>query len=126
MKSFLVSLLIGAIVVAGSVFYTSRIEKVSGVLVKSNRDIINYLKEEDYKKAAEVTRNMAEYVDKEKLSLAIIMDHTDLDKIEMGLAELEGYVVGEVQTDALAKCSMIDVMLRHMPKNYKLKLENIL
>ena len=69
---------------------------------------------------------MADYVDEKKLSLAIIMDHTDLDKIEMGIAELKGYIEGEIKTDALAKCNSLDVMIRHMPKNYKLKIENVL
>lgn len=126
MKSFIVSLIIGALVIFGSIFYTDRIEMVSEKLVEDNAEIINCLKKEDFETAGKLTADMSDYVNKKKLSLAIIMDHSDLDKIEMGIAELEGYIEGEIKTDALAKCSMIDVMVRHMPKNYKLKLENIL
>lgn len=126
MKSFIVSLIIGITVIAGTVFYTHRIEVVSEKLSKDNKKLIEVLNDEDFEKALELTNNMDDYVNEKKLSLAIIMDHTDLDKIEMGIAELKGYIEGEIKTDALAKCNSLDVMLRHMPKNYKLKIENVL
>lgn len=126
MRSFITSLIIAALIISGTVFYTHRIEVVSEKLLKDNRTIISSLKEEDFETASALTSDMAEYVNDKKISLAIIMDHTDLDKIESGIAELEGYIDGRIKTDALAKCNTLDVMIRHMPKNYKLKIENIL
>lgn len=126
MKSFIISVIIGIFVVLGSMYYTYSIEKVSKELIEDNKKLVLLLKEEDFKGASKLAGDMADYLDKEKIKLAIIMDHSELDKIEMGIAELEGYIEGEIKTDALAKCSMIDVMVRHMPKNYKVKLENVL
>lgn len=126
MKSFAVAIVIAVFVVAGSLFYTHQIETVSDSLVSENLRVTQLLEEENYDEALECAEKMAEYVDRKKLSLAIIMDHGDLDKIELSVAELSGYIKGRVQTDSLAKCGMLNVMLRHMPKNYKLKIENIL
>ncbi len=126
MKSFIISVIIGILVVWGCMYSTHCIERVSAELKEDNKKIVEFLKKDDYEEAEKVADNMSEYLDKEKTRLAIIMDHTDLDKIELGIAELEGYIEGKIKTDALAKCSMIDVMVRHMPKNYKVKFENVL
>ena len=69
---------------------------------------------------------MQEFVNKKKTTLAVIMDHGDLDKIESGIAELESYILHKIKPDALAKCNALDVLIRHMPKNHKLKIENVL
>ena len=126
MKSFIISLIIAAIIVGGTVFFTHRIEETSEKLLKDNRKVISCLENDNYKTAHSVTQDMIEFVNEAKISLAIIMDHSDLDKIESGIAELESYIDSEIKADALAKCSVLDVLIRHMPKNYKLKIENIL
>lgn len=126
MKSFIISVIIGILVISGCMYSTYCIENVSKELREDNKKIVNFLKEEDFRGAKEVAKDMSDYLDEEKVKLAIIMDHSELDKIELGIAELEGYIEGEIKTDALAKCSMIDVMVRHMPKNYKVKFENVL
>lgn len=126
MKSFIASLIIAVIIVSGTVFYTHRIELVSEKLAEDNQKIISLIEKDDFDSASEFTKDMADYVDKKKIALAIIMDHSDLDKIETSIAELQGYIEGKVKTDSVAKCNTLDVMIRHMPKNYKLKIENIL
>ncbi len=126
MRSFIISLIIAGIVVASSLFFVGEIEKVSKSVGESVEEIVEALDAEDFEKAGALTEEMAEYVDREKITLAVIMDHTQLDKIESEIAELEGYIKGRVKNDALAKCNVIDVQVRHMPKNYKLKIENIL
>ena len=126
MKSFMVSLGIAILIIGGTMFFTHRIEETSKKLLEDNRKIISCLKDDNYKKAHTITKDMKEYVNETKISLAIIMDHGDLDKIESGIAELESYIDSEIKADALAKCNTLDVLIRHMPKNHKLKIENIL
>ena len=126
MKSFITSLIIAIIIVSSSFFFTHSIEKTSKKLLKDNREIIELIKDDNYEKAYSLTKDMQKYVDKKKISLAVIMDHGDLDKIESGIAELESYIDHEIKPDALAKCNTLDVIIRHMPKNYKLKIENVL
>lgn len=126
MKSFIAAVIIAVGVICGSLFYTWKIESASDALVSENNQILALLKEESYAEALSRTERMAEYVDKKKLSLSIIMDHSELDKIELAISELAGYIEGEIKTDSLAKCSTLGIMLRHMPKNYRLKIENIL
>ena len=48
------------------------------------------------------------------------------DKIEMNISEVEGYINGGEQTDAVSHCRVLGFLFEHLPKNYKFKLENIL
>lgn len=126
MKSFFTALIIALVIAAGTFFYTHNIEVISEKLLADNRRIITCIKDNEYEEAYELTKNMDEYMNETKISLAVIMDHSDLDKIESGIAELESYILSEIKSDALAKCNALDVLIRHMPKNYKLKIENVL
>ena len=126
MRSFIIALIIAGLIVGGTIFSTYRIEVVSGKILDDNQKVVEAVNSNDFKKAKTLARNMAEYVDDKKMSLSIIMDHGDLDKIEQGVAELEGYIEGEAKFDSLAKCKFLDVLIRHLPRNYKLKIENVL
>lgn len=126
MRSFIISLVIAVLIVGGTVFSTYRIEVVSRKILDDNKKVVDAVNEEDYKKAKDLAQHMAEYVDDKKMSLSLIMDHGDLDKIEQGVAELQGYIEGEAKFDSIAKCKFLDVLIRHLPRNYKLKIENVL
>lgn len=126
MKSFIVSVIIAVIVVAWSLFFVNQIEDFSVKLGVDLEGIVLALGREDYSSAGKLAKEMGDYVDEEKLRLAAMLDHTLLDKIETDIAELRGFIECEVKNDAIAKCRVLDVQIRHMPKNHKLKLENIL
>lgn len=126
MRSFIVSVIIAAAIIFACFFHTYHIEKVSVNLLKSNNALHYALENEDFESAEILTENMTEYIKNKKFSLAAIMDHNELNKIETNLAELDTYIKNNVKADALAKCSTIDVILRNMPQNYRLKIENIL
>ena len=55
-----------------------------------------------------------------------IIPTRDFDKIEMNISEVEGYINGGEQTDAVSHCRVLGFLFEHLPKNYKFKLENIL
>ncbi len=126
MKSFIAALIIAVAVVASNVFFLQRVEEFSEVVGAELEKTVAALEAEDYAQAAAVSKAMGEFVDREKLSLAAILDHTQLDKIEVDIAELRSYIECEVKNDAIAKCRSVDVLIRHLPKNHKLKIENIL
>lgn len=126
MRSFIIALVIAGLIAGGTVFSTYRIEVVSRKILDDNKKVVDAVNEEDYKKAKDLAQHMAEYVDDKKMSLSLIMDHGDLDKIEQGVAELQGYIEGEAKFDSIAKCKFLDVLIRHLPRNYKLKIENVL
>lgn len=126
MKSVVVSAVIAAVVVVGSLCYSHNLEKVSGELSDINENIRQLLREEDYVNASSQVERMKSYLDQKRPVLAAIGNHEELDTIEMNLSELMEYSVGENKTDALSICRVLGFMFEHLPENYKLKWENIL
>lgn len=126
MKSVVVSVIIAVIVIAGSLFYTRSLEKVSGELIEINKQISERIEAEDYSGANSEIERLSAYLDSRRAVLDAIGDHEEMDNIEMNLSELEEYAKGEKKTDALSRCRVLDFLFEHLPLNYKLKLENIL
>ncbi len=126
MKGVIISLCIAVVMVVGSVIYTSHIDAVSEELAEMNRSIIMALEEADFDAAERETVKMAEYLDKKDTVLAATGNHEEIDTIEINVFELVSYIHGEQKTDALARCNVLGFLFEHLPKNYKLKLENIL
>lgn len=126
MKSVVVSVIIAVIVVAGSLFYTRSLEKVSEELIEINKQVSERIEAEDYSGANSEIERLSAYLDSRRAVLDAIGNHEEMDNIEMNLSELEEYTKGEKKTDALSRCRVLNFLFEHLPLNYKLKLENIL
>ena len=126
MKSFLCALVIAVVMVAGSFFYTRHIDKISDELTNGNQLIIELVEKGDFSAAVGVVNQLSDFVADKKAVLAATGNHEEIDKIEIYLAELEQYLKDGVRTDALARCSILDKLFEYMPKNYRLRTENIL
>ena len=122
MKSFFTAIVIAAVIIVGSVFYTRELNEISENMMEHNNQIMNMIHNDDFESAV----GQVQDVEEKKISLSMIIDHSTLDKIESNLSELAGYVEGYAKTDALAKSRVLDILFEYLPKNYKLRLENIL
>ena len=126
MKSFVISVIIAAVMVAGSLFYTSSLERVSGELNDINTRVSKLLDEDDFLGADSEIEHMKSYLDSRRAVLDATGNHEEIDKIEMNISELSEYTKGEKKTDALSRCRVLSFLFEHLPLNYKLKFENIL
>jgi len=126
MKGVWISLSIAAAVIIGSIVYTNHIDNVSQELCGINDRIMVHLETENYSDAAYEAEKLSEYLEKKRTVLDATGDHDELNKIEINISEMSGFIEGEQQFDAISKCMVLDFMFSHLPRNYKLKLENIL
>lgn len=126
MRSFVISMIILAMIVAGSVFSIKYIEKITDNMVAKNERITEALKNRDFHSASDFAQELDEYIKEKRVILSMVMDHNSLTTIEVYVGELEQYVKDEVRHDALAKSAVLDRLFKELPKNYKLEAENIL
>ena len=126
MKGVIVSLFIAAAIVAGSAAYTSHTKKVSRELGEINAGVMESLEKCDYDGAAEKIEKLSGYLEEKRMVLSATGNHEELDKIEINISEMSGYTDGKQQIDAIAHCKVLDFLFEHLPKNYELKLGNIL
>ena len=126
MKSFMITLVLAAVMVMSGIFCSSYIDRVARELSERNQTIGELIRHADYSAATKQAEMLSEKIEKKKIVLAITLDHTELDKIETNLAELLSYSKDRQAYDAAAKCQTLHFLFRHLPKNYQLKWENIL
>lgn len=126
MKSLIISLVIAIAIIGSSIFYQAHLNSVSKELISKNDKIEESIKKGDYIAAKNLTDDSMAYLEKQRTILAATDNHEVLDKIEMNLNELYEYIKGSQETDAMSKCSVLRFLYEHLPKNYELKLENIL
>ena len=126
MKSFITSLIIAAFIVAGSIAYGMHIDNVSSELVSINERLTDAIEAEDFEGAREIVGEVPSYFGKKRVMLGATDNHEVLDKIEINIQELSSYVEGYQKTDAISRCRVLGYLYEHLPKNYKLKFENIL
>ncbi len=126
MKSFITSLVIAAFIIAGSIAYGAHIDNVSSELLDINARLTDAVEEDDFDAAMNSVNEARAYFDKKRAMLGATDNHETLDKIELNLQELLSYVEGRAKTDALSRCRVLGCLYEHLPKNYKLKFENIL
>ena len=126
MKGVIISLCIAAAIVAGSAAYTRHTRSVSEELGSINSAVMESLENGDYEGAAKKIDALNGYMEKKRTVLSATGNHEELDKIEINISEMSGYTEGRQKTDAIAHCMALDFLFKHLPKNYELKLGNIL
>lgn len=126
MKSFIVTLIIGAVLVTGSVFYSHHLANEAHNLSEITDSIKKSVKAEDYELARKQTEKLNKRVsDFEKFFLAT-GDHIEIDNIKINLAELKSFVIHEMQSDAMSKIYVLEFLFDHLPHNSKVRIGNIL
>ncbi len=126
MKSFVISCIISVLIVVGSIIHMEYIEDVSKTMCEYTHKIQLSIESDDFSSAEMMSEELSLLLEKKRCIISSTMDHSMLDSIEKNLAELCAYTNGRQKHDALSKCEVLDLDFRHIPKNFTLKLENIL
>lgn len=126
MKSFVTALILALVIVVLGVMHTSKIEKLSDELLKANEKISAAVDSDDFKEADLQIEKIRRIVEENRMMLTLSMDHNEVDKIEMNVAQLEAYVEEEKREDALSFLNVLETLFIRLPKNYRLKIENVL
>lgn len=126
MKSFITSLIIAAVVIGSSLFYVHHISGISEEMIEENEKVIQSLETEDFDGALKGLNKLTERMDDKRTILAATGNHEELDKIEIYMLEARQYSEENCREDALARCRVLEMLFEHLPKNYRIRLENIL
>jgi len=126
MTSFIISLIIGVAIVTGSIFHTNHVVRVSETLAECTTEIEELLQNENFDEAVYVVESLEKSLKENKALLESSGNHEELLKIELTCEELKTFTAEKSKTDALVQCASLRVLLKNMPKNYRVRAENIL
>ena len=126
MKTFITAMVITAALVGGGIWFNYSIDAVADELITECEEITELIDTGDFETAAKGIAEIKEYVDKKKIVLASIINHENIDEIELCISELEGYTESGILAEARVRCKKLQHLLKHLPANYKVKAQNIL
>ncbi|MBR5809085.1 MAG: DUF4363 family protein [Clostridia bacterium] len=126
MKSFWAAVVIAALLIGGGVLFNRHIDNVTEEMSQKEEKITALIEGESYDGAEKEIDSLKKYIDDKMIVLASVVDHKNIDEIELCVAEIEGYAQEKSKTEALARCKKLEHLISHLPINYSVTLQNIL
>lgn len=113
------------ILLTGSILHTTKMKNSAEELMGYNEILITQLQNDDFEAALSSTDKLKKKLAGLETFFSTLGNHDDLDIIEQNLAELQSLTEGKQKYDALAKAYVISHLCENLPKNLRLKAENI-
>ena len=126
MKSLVIAITIAFIIIFAGIYSTNKLSDISEYLIELGEEIREKIEEDDFVGAKSCVDEMKKCVEENYNIFATTIDHNEIDKIEMNVNQMRVYIEKHQKADALAFANVLDGLFEHLPKDYKLKLENIL
>lgn len=126
MKTFWASMIILAVLIGGGIASNSCLDRLSKQLLNTTEEVSEFIDNEEFDKANEISKEMSDFIDKKKPLLASILNHENIDDIEQNISELMGYTKGEKLVESQVSAKKLKHMFQHLPENYRLELQNVL
>lgn len=126
MKSFWAAIVIAVLLIGGGVLFNRHIDNVTKEMSQKEEKITLLINKESFSDAGKEIENLKNYIDDKMIVLASVVDHKNIDDIELCVAEIEGFAKEKSRVEALAKCKKLEHLISHLPINYSVTLQNIL
>lgn len=126
MKSFWAAVVIAVLLIGGGILFNMNIDQVTQEMGQKEEKITALIEKRNFNGAKKEIEGLKKYIDEKMIVLASVVDHKNIDDIELCIAEIEGYAKEEARTDALTRCKKLEHLINHLPINYKVTLQNIL
>ena len=126
MKSFYASIVIAVLLIGGGVLFNKNIDHVTEEMSQKEEKITELLEKESFDGAKKEIDDLKKYIDEKMIVLASVVDHKNIDEIELCVSEIEGYTKEKEKVHALTKCKKLEHLISHLPINYRVTLQNIL
>lgn len=126
MKPFILAIFFLIVIIAGSLMSTYYISSQAEELHKQLVELENYIDSENWSRANSQYKSFKQDWVKIDHKWSMLIDHYEIDYINMDLGELEAYIKTKDKTNALAKISSLQLLVKHIPDKEYPSLKNIL
>lgn len=126
MKQFILAIFFLIVILCGSLLSIYYIGHQSDLLEKQLVELERYIDSEDWDKANSSYKNFKHSWAKVDHVWSMLIDHYEIDYINMDLGELEAFIKTKTREDALAKISSLQWLVKHIPEKEFPVLKNIL
>lgn len=125
MKSILLSALFLAAIIIGSLSSMYYISNQSESMLELLSTLENHIDSEDWNKAETTFKAFKNNWTKIDPKWSMLIDHYEIDYINMDIGELDAFIKSKDKTNALAKMSSLQLLVKHIPEKEYVNLKNI-
>lgn len=125
MKSLITAFIIAAVVIGTSLYCSHQIDKLTNELTKKNDILLKNITDENFDEALKLLDDIDKTIENSSVLLASYLDHSELQKIETQLVQLDVYIREQEKITALANVNTLNLLFNHLPEDYHVRLENI-
>ncbi|MDF2520511.1 MAG: hypothetical protein K0R84_1139 [Clostridia bacterium] len=125
MRSILLSILFLAVIIAGSLSTLYYLDNQSEALLQQLDMLETQIEAEKWDDARISTKEFKEKWVKADRTWSMLIDHYEIDYINMDLGELEAYVKNKDKANAMAKLESLQLLVEHIPEKERPSLKNI-
>lgn len=118
--------MIAALLIGGGLGFNMAIDNTADILKAECSEISQCIESGDDNGAKENAEKIFKAMDEKKIVLASIINHENIDEIELCISELSGYLESGMSKEAYVRCKKLEHLLEHLPVNYRINLQNIL
>lgn len=125
MRTFILAVVILAIIITGCLASIHYINTETKSMQEQLTKLEKQIYAEDWDKARTEYKSFKGQWDEIHPIWSMLIDHYEIDYINMDLSELEAFIINKDKINALAKTSSLHVMVGHIPEKEYLTLRNI-
>lgn len=126
MKTFIISLMVLAILITGVCVYSVYLEKTMSDLQDNLDRLLDCLNEEQWDKCVDEIDRLSKKWKKNEPVLSMFNDHEDIDNINLSVSDLKESIACKDMEHTLKSLKETKILLERIRKNETLSLENIL
>lgn len=126
MKPLVYSSIIIIVIIAFGAFTVNMLkneaENLHTVLMELEKNIYA----EEWDKAKTIGETIEKQWDKYKKIWPMLIDHFEIDNVNINLAELQAYILSNDKAESLSRLSVLKVLIKHIPERESFIIQNIL
>ncbi len=122
---YVIAIIVLIIVILGNIS-SSFLNNESEELIKLLDQLEEQVSYSDWKKALDINNKFEERWKVSQNRYLILIEHYEIDSINLKFSELKSYIASQDKTQSLARLSALKLLLKHIPKKETIELTNIL
>ncbi|MHB8125123.1 MAG: DUF4363 family protein [Desulfitobacteriaceae bacterium] len=126
MRVIIIIIMVFFLMIAGSLSSYNYINSTSGNLVSNLENLEKFVQDQKWNIAQEQLELTQTTWNKTKYWWTILLDHHEIDNIELSAQRLKQYLKAEDKTLSLAEISALEMLFEHIADSEALTLKNIL
>lgn len=125
MKPLIIIIALTILLIAGGCLTLYALNSESQQLSTRLSKVEEAIENQDWNEAARKLEEFHDRWDKTILVWSMLVDHYEIDNIELVLSQLISYVKTEDKTEALSNMSSLRTLIKHIPTKEAFRLQNV-